>query len=197
MNNKEIQEERVRGYFLDATKNILKGEGLKGISVRSVAQEAGYSFATLYNYFKDINDLVFLCVKDFQQEISEFVDTQSGKARKPETKIAEKTLAYIKYFAEYPGIFELFYLTKAVDFNHKKESMEIITNSLDMICEKEWKAFDKGKGVTPKEIDHMRNLLRHTVIGMMLLYLNRRQPEDYLEFVKEAEKEINTILKLH
>ena len=65
MKNKELQEKRMKGYFIQATKDILKGEGLKGISVRNIADQAGYSYATLYNYFKDINDLVFVCVNDF------------------------------------------------------------------------------------------------------------------------------------
>jgi AcrR family transcriptional regulator len=68
MKNKEIQEQRMRGYFIQATKNILKGEGLKSISVRNIADQAGYSYATLYNYFKDVNELIFLCVNDFQEE---------------------------------------------------------------------------------------------------------------------------------
>ena len=56
MRNRQIQEERIKTYFLDSAKNLLRAEGLKGVSVRNVAYRAGYSYATLYNYFKDIND---------------------------------------------------------------------------------------------------------------------------------------------
>ena len=54
MRNRQIQEERIKTYFLDSAKNLLRAEGLKGVSVRNVAYRAGYSYATLYNYFKDI-----------------------------------------------------------------------------------------------------------------------------------------------
>lgn len=73
MRNRQIQEERIKTYFLDAAKNLLRAEGLKGVSVRNVAYRAGYSYATLYNYFKDINDLLFRCVEDFCQEVGDFV----------------------------------------------------------------------------------------------------------------------------
>ena len=53
MERKKIQEERIRGYFIQATKEILKGEGLSALSVRNIADRAGYSYATLYNYFKE------------------------------------------------------------------------------------------------------------------------------------------------
>ncbi|MBN2263533.1 MAG: TetR/AcrR family transcriptional regulator, partial [Prolixibacteraceae bacterium] len=66
MKNKQIQEERMKGYFVQAAKDILKSEGIKAISVRNIADRAGYSYTTLYNYFKDVNDLVFECVNDFQ-----------------------------------------------------------------------------------------------------------------------------------
>ena len=59
MKNKELQEQRMKGYFLQATKDMLKSEGLKSVNVRAIADRAGYSYATLYNYFKDINDLKY------------------------------------------------------------------------------------------------------------------------------------------
>ena len=58
MEKKQIQEQRIKSYFIQATKEILKGEGLKCISVRNIADKAGYSYATLYNYFKDVQDLI-------------------------------------------------------------------------------------------------------------------------------------------
>ena len=54
MENKEIQEERVRSYFVQAANEILRGEGITNLSVRNVSEKAGYSYATLYNYFKNI-----------------------------------------------------------------------------------------------------------------------------------------------
>ena len=50
--NKDIQTERLLRYFLDAAKNIIKSEGLDALTVRSVADKAGYSYGTLYNYYK-------------------------------------------------------------------------------------------------------------------------------------------------
>ncbi len=69
MKNKEVQELRMKNYFIQATKEILKGEGLQAVSVRNVADKAGYSYATLYNYFKDITELIFVCVNDFSGRV--------------------------------------------------------------------------------------------------------------------------------
>jgi DNA-binding transcriptional regulator YbjK len=83
VSNKELQEKRMRGYFIDAAKETLKGEGLKAVNVRTVAERAGYSFATMYNYFKDLNELIFICVKDFMSECEAFADEQTDQLNAP------------------------------------------------------------------------------------------------------------------
>lgn len=93
MDNKKIQEERMKRYFIQATKKILKGEGLKAVNVRTIAKEAGYSYATLYNYFKDIKDLVFECVKDFQSECKEIVDLEAKGTQRGVSRIKKYPLA--------------------------------------------------------------------------------------------------------
>ena len=62
MDKKSILEQRMKGYFIQAAMEILRGEGIKDLSVRNVAEKAGYSYATLYNYFKDLNELLSLCI---------------------------------------------------------------------------------------------------------------------------------------
>jgi AcrR family transcriptional regulator len=105
MSNKEIQEQRMRGYFIQATKEILRGEGLRNVSVRNIAERAGYSYATLYNYFKDIKDLIFECVKDFQAECEDHVRRETKNSARGKEKIEAIVKAYVKYFVQYPGIF--------------------------------------------------------------------------------------------
>ena len=174
--NKVIQEKRMKAYFIQATKDILKGEGLKSVSVRNVAEKAGYSYATMYNYFVDVNELIFLCVKDFHEECKQFVLDRTKKKQKGIPKIKELVMAYIGYFVEYPGIFDLFYLAKVGDFGNKEDTINLIGSSLDNICEKEWNYCLSRKVVQPEHLDLIKSQLRYTVIGLLLLYLNRRIP---------------------
>ena len=53
MDKKEIQRQRMMKYFIEAGKQIILEEGVKNVTVRKVADLAGYSYATLYNYFED------------------------------------------------------------------------------------------------------------------------------------------------
>lgn len=191
MKNKELQETRMKGYFIQATRDILRGEGLKGISVRNIADRAGYSYATLYNYFKDVNDLVFICVDDFQEECRQFINGQNIKQPEGIERLKASILAYMGYFAEYPGIFDLFYLTRGGDFGNKQSIIKVIHHSLDDVCSKEWDYCLKNQLFTEDQIDQMKAQLRYSVIGILSLYLNRMTPKTYPEFIADAHKMID------
>ncbi len=195
MKNKDLQEKRMKEYFIQATKDILKGEGLKSISVRNIADQAGYSYATLYNYFKDVNDLVFLCVHDFQEECKLFVENQTKKSPKGLEKVKASVLAYIDYFIEYPGIFDLFYLAKVGDFGNKETTINLIGKSLDSICEKDWDYCMSHNILPIEKVEIIKSQLKYTVIGLLLLYINRITPNSYSEFINQANTQINYILE--
>lgn len=59
MKNKEIQMGRMWKYFVDATAEIIEEEGLENVTIRKVADKAGYNSATIYNYFSEVSHLIF------------------------------------------------------------------------------------------------------------------------------------------
>ena len=53
--------------FLKCTTDIIREEGLEQISIRKVAQRAGFNSATLYLYFNDSDELITLaCMHDLE-----------------------------------------------------------------------------------------------------------------------------------
>lgn len=64
MNKKhsEIKRKRITNYFLDAAEKIAKKDGIESLSIRNVADEAGYNSATLYNYFENFDQLTAFVV---------------------------------------------------------------------------------------------------------------------------------------
>ena len=196
MLNKEIQEQRMKNYFIQATKEILKGEGLRAVSVRNVADKAGYSYATLYNYFKDIKDLIFECVKDFQEEGEEFVTAEVRTSTHGMEKIKSITKAYMKYFIQYPGIFELFYIEKTINLVNKQPTIDLINTFLDRLCTEEWEYLIKNKILKRKDADIIKSKLRYLVPGILLLYLTRGNPATYKEFINITNEQLDDIIKI-
>lgn len=193
--NKEIQEQRMKGYFIQAAKEILKSEGIKFASVRNIAEKAGYSYATLYNYFKDVNDVIFLCVNDFQQECSQFIAEKIGNKPKGIERLKATAMAYCGYFVEYPGIFELFYLTPVGDFGNKQSIIDLIATSLDSVCSEDWDYCIAQNMLDSNAIAELKMQLRNCVVGSLTLYINRHIPMPYNDFIVQTSTIINNVVR--
>lgn len=193
MDRKSIQEQRMRGYFIQATKDLLRSEGLRYINVRNIAETAGYSYATMYNYFKDINELIFLCVQDFQIECKDFIDRKIGNIPKGKERIVAIAKAYTDYFVEYPGIFELFFIERMNDMGKKKSTSSLIYHFFDELCAEDWDACQKDLKLK-KNHTTLKGQLHSMLIGLMVLYINRMQPQTYNEFISIRNRLLTGIL---
>ncbi|CAM2798998.1 TetR/AcrR family transcriptional regulator [Erysipelothrix tonsillarum] len=56
--HKDLKKQRTMLYFMHAAKEIVNTEGIQAITIRKVADIAGYNSATLYNYFDNLEQLI-------------------------------------------------------------------------------------------------------------------------------------------
>ncbi|MDL2227282.1 TetR/AcrR family transcriptional regulator [Odoribacter sp. OttesenSCG-928-L07] len=195
MNKKEIQEQRVKKYFIDSTVNLLKTEGLRSVNVRSVADNAGYSFASLYNYFKDLNELIFESVKVFVEECNDFISERVENSIQGKERIRDISVLYVKYFLEYPGAYELFFLERMGNIGNKEQICDLIYNSLNDLCKDDFAYCVKKKVFSAEQAEVLKKQLNYCVAGMLLFYHNRHNPKDYKEFITTVTEQINQVLQ--
>lgn len=69
--NKQIQRERTIQYFIEAAIKIIEKEGMSGVTIRKVSDLAGYNSATLYNYFDNLQHLLFFASMTY---LDEYID---------------------------------------------------------------------------------------------------------------------------
>lgn len=194
MDRKQIQEQRMKRYFIDATRELLKAEGLISVNVRNVAEKAGYSYATLYNYFKDLNDLIFECVKDFQSECETSVKKKTAKKEPGKEALKATVLSYVQYFTDYPGVFELFFLEKMGKIGNRQATSELIYTFLDRLCEPHWEYCVTQNRYSREAAEKKKQQLRFSVMGLLLFYQNRFQPENYADFMALLNAQVDEIL---
>lgn len=74
LSNKKIQMSRMWKYFIDATVEIINENGIDQVTIRKVADRAGYNSATIYNYFGEVSHLIFFAsmklLKDYTEEVT-------------------------------------------------------------------------------------------------------------------------------
>jgi len=190
-----VQEERVRRYFIDAAKDLIRGEGLSVITARNVAERAGYSYATLYNYFKDIRDLIFNCVEDFMTECCTFVIQHSKGAREGDDGLEAVSKNYAKFFVQYPGIFFLLFQQKQSDISTASAEVAGIHTLFDTITECEWKEIGRRTTCGLDSLRCARENHKLALHGLLMLYLNRRKDCDYKQLMDEIAAQTRFAVK--
>jgi AcrR family transcriptional regulator len=194
MERKEIQDQRMRGYFLQATKEIIKGEGIVALNVRNVAERAGYSYATLYNYFKDLSMLIAEALSDFLRECIEFVKIEIEKAEPGEKRLIQGAKAYVKFFVQYPSIYQLTFIDRYNTITPRSSEMIAVGNITDDITAEDWDLWAKSHKVTDEHKIRVRENYNLLLNGLLLLYMNRRQPGTYSDMMDLLNKQLDFIL---
>jgi len=170
MNKKDIKESRIKNYFIDSTKEIIMSEGFKAVNVRNVSEKAGYSPATMYSYFKDLNELMLQCTSSFIDDLSKFVSEGVSGDNTEKSDIFKFYSYYTKYFIQYTGIYQLlflepnFMLTKSNEIQNILFGLKVPFLSLSTLSSIQLKLID------------------YAVHGLLLFYLNRNSPLNYAEF---------------
>jgi AcrR family transcriptional regulator len=175
---------------------MLKGEGLRSINVRAVADRAGYSYATLYNYFKDIKELIFICVQGFQDEAEIIVRKETSSMPAGKERIREILKSYIRYFVQYPGIFELFFVEKMNDIGARQPTASLICTFPDRLCAEDWKYCIENSLMTETQAAILMETLRSATSGLLLLYMHRGHPVAFDRFNEEVGQQLDFILQL-
>lgn len=109
----KIRQRRTMTYFIEAADEIIRQEGIEGVTIRKAADKAGYTSATLYNYFENLTHLVFLAALNYLEEYYAALPKYLAGT----TNSVERYLAIAECFSEYslsrPEIYELLFFTQA------------------------------------------------------------------------------------
>ena len=165
----------------------------KGIIVCDEAACADLKVGT-YNYFKDINDLLFRCVEDFCQEVGDFVAARTEGGAPGREGLRRTARAYVEYFVEYPGVFELFFLERLGGFGDRTETAALITGLLGRLCEPRLAECIADGTYTAGEAAAVEEGLRCMLPGMLLLYENRLAPDNYEEFMQSVDAQLGRVI---
>ncbi|HOU74538.1 MAG TPA: TetR/AcrR family transcriptional regulator [Tenuifilum sp.] len=195
MRNKLLKEKRMRGYFIEAAKEILKGEGIDSMSVRNIADQAGYSYATLYNYFKDVTDVINECINDFAEECQEYVDEKTRNLPDGPEKLKAIIKSYVGYFLEYPSIFDVFFLEKINKIEKKRDTSQLIVTLLERLCKPQWNYLINNEYISSSSAEKAITILRYQIPGMLLFYLNRSNPDSPKEFYSLFDTQLDKLIR--
>ena len=193
MDNKEIQKQRMMKYIIDAAKEIIKEDGVKGLSARKVGEKAGYSYATIYNYFTDLNTLLAYCVFDFFEDCHKYIVSCKREGENPKEQVITQGCAYFKYFAQNPDRFQLIFLEdlgnapEEIMKNDKRPSVRGLLRENLIECAKEGY-------IAHENIQILLDLIPASLCGKLLFFLKRRNTENLEDMIVIVKNELEFLL---
>jgi len=108
MKEKNIKQQRVEVYFIDAAKFIIMKEGPTAVTVRKIADRSGYSYGSIYNYYDSLDELMFRVKNSMILDIMSLMDEPESIPQSIED-IKSLNWKFAEFFMENPNIYEFFY----------------------------------------------------------------------------------------
>lgn len=160
------KRDRISKLFIDIAKEMIINEGIQSVSVRKIADEAGYSYATIYNYFDDLGSLLWAVKKDL---IKDLIDWMKDYKVTNLNGIKQLFHRYIEYYIMYPNVFKFFYfytLNISIDEIEKEFNFsQLWSNTFSVIMDE--------FHLTIVDIEVISKCLIYSIHGLLTLHFSQ------------------------
>jgi AcrR family transcriptional regulator len=171
---RERERGEVRRKILDAARELFMAEGYERVTMRRIALGIEYSPTTIYNHFKDKDDLVnALCHEEFSQLFGAL--DLGAPARDPVEWIRQIGGAYVAFGRANPNHYRFMFMTQ---IREGHEVSEPGRQSFDLLRTAVARAIKTGAFVKG-DVDTMAQVLWasiHGAVALLVTYEARQFP---------------------
>lgn len=86
LSRKDIQKERMWHYFINAASETIDEVGISQVRARTVAERAGFTTSTIYNYFREFSHVIFFAAmrytKPYIEQLPQYMDQGTNTLEK-------------------------------------------------------------------------------------------------------------------
>ena len=166
---REDQKEELRHSIVKTAGQLFLAQGYAGFSMRQLAEQIGYSVATLYLYFRDKDDLLFTVVDEGFARFDQALTAAVAQDADPWSQLMRLTEAYVDFGLNNPVYYQLMFLWR-VDFLTQARPGEDRTR-LDMlrILQRTVQAAMEGGQMRPGDVQAVGDLLWAQMHGIVTL----------------------------
>jgi|Deesub1362B_J571_1020462.scaffolds.fasta_scaffold00002_287 AcrR family transcriptional regulator len=120
----ELRYQQNRNFILEVAEEIFARFGYSQTSMDQIAQEAQFSKATLYRYFKGKQELFFHVILNALQELTSQLEVIRRRNISPEKKIKECVACIFHFYQHKMNIGRAFFLEKMISRKGRKIVLE-------------------------------------------------------------------------
>lgn len=188
----EKRKEELKLKFVTAGKQIIEKDGIASFSARKLAEIAGYSYTSIYNYYKSLDEYLWHVSISFIDDIEERLKMLNPKPALCFEEFIKGIESYCVFFFEKPNIFEfLFFYHMDRPTCELKEKLDE-TNLWDFLTNRLSELYS-GK-ISEKYFDNLANIIVSLVHGKLLFYFSGKTDTDKDKMTDEIRENLKFIL---
>ncbi len=195
---KAIQKQRTQRFFMDAVKTVLEKHGPEGLSARTVGKAAGYSYATIYNYYRDFNHLLWHVSLEYRDELAQHLQEhyQLLKQRCAGRELLlEMFTAHAAFFLERPHIYTFLFAHPIGEVPAELRE-RMADTSLRAILWEHLGQVERGSSWTAADVQVMADVLVTMVHGLLVLYFSGKRPMAAADLLNQVRRNAGFVLGL-
>lgn len=109
--NRLEKRKRIMSYFIHAAIELIEESGIESLSIRKVAERAGYNSATLYHYFSNLDELELIACVSCLDEYMRATPIHSREGRSFREWYLEQWRCFCKYSFKRPKIYNFLFFS--------------------------------------------------------------------------------------
>lgn len=187
--DKEKRQLMIKQEFISAAKTIIENEGIEAVSARNISKITGYSYATLYNYFRDIDTLLTHVGVDYLEESYQYIIKGLDKLDNPRDIIIHCSSKYFEYMTKNPSIFKIIFINNFGEIT--EEVAKSLVPKVTILLRETLNQINQSKLKLTKETTFQ--LISSSLHGKLMFYIFKRGNLDYdvlLKIIKDEIKEL-------
>ena len=188
----QLHKNRNKQFFIEAAKNVVLAGDISNLTVRKIADIAGFSYATIYNYFHDLNDLLWHVVMSCVDDVVHALEKKLGSKPYTYDRIKGIYREYIGYFLLNPNVFRLIFFYQigdpAEEFKNNSNEPQLapllLANLEDPGC----------RSIGEDEVPILARIITSSIHGMLSLYLSDKTDQNPDELKQNADRMLGYLL---
>ncbi|SSC14232.1 Transcriptional regulator, TetR family [Mesotoga infera] len=163
MKGSDIRRERNREYFIKAARRIIEEGGIKALNIRKVSELAGYSPASVYNYFGSMDGLIGAVKDSYALDAMEYISARLTDNMTPLERLENSYRYFAEYFLDRPEIFKLIFMSgswKGLDQENTPNFTEMARQRMDL-----FHSVMKNHNVGEAVLARVENILSSMLFG--------------------------------
>lgn len=189
-----LKSELVRKAFAATAKAIIIQDGVEAVSARKVAERTGYTYATIYNHFQSMDELLWVTRALLIQDVMAHMEMNAPIKAASTTDVRALFTAYADYFIGNPQVFRFFYFHR-LNPEDKPAGGADDASALEKQTREAFAFLHRSGNFSPEEVPRMIKILITGIHGLLTLALSENDALHLTDVPREIDDMIRYLFR--